>query len=52
LSQAVAGLALIFLVVAIPIYWILVIMFENKVFDVILCRRGARAETDVNAADR
>lgn len=40
LSKAVAGLALIFLVAAIPIFWILVIMFENKVFDVICCKKS------------
>lgn len=43
-STDVAGLSLIFLLSFIPFYWILVIMFETKVFDILCCKRGNRNE--------
>ena len=42
LSKAVAGLSVVFLFVAIVLFWLLVIMFENKWFDVIFCRKGSK----------
>jgi ABC-type transport system involved in cytochrome bd biosynthesis fused ATPase/permease subunit len=42
LSQAVAGPSLWFLLGVIPVYWIIVVFFEYKVFDVIFCMRGDR----------
>jgi ABC-type multidrug transport system fused ATPase/permease subunit len=42
LSKEVAGLAFIFLVSSIAIYWILVALFELKLIDVILCKKGSR----------
>lgn len=41
LSFQVAGLSLIFLLVAVPLFWSLVFAFENKVVDVLLCRKGS-----------
>jgi len=42
-SNKVAGPSMIFLLVSIPFYWILVIMFEFKVFDILFCKRGVGA---------
>jgi len=39
-SDKVAGPSLIFLLSSIVFYWLLVVMFEYKVFDVLLCKRG------------
>lgn len=39
---SVAGLSLIFLCAAIPFYWLIVIGFEQKVFDTICCKKGNR----------
>jgi hypothetical protein len=43
LSSDVAGLALYFLCGCIPVYWILVICFEMKVFDTLACKKGSNA---------
>jgi len=41
---SVAGLSLIFLIAAIPFYWIVVVCYEQKVFDIICCKRGNRTQ--------
>jgi len=43
-SEEIAGPALIFALSAIPFYWILILMFENKVFDVILCKKAKKQQ--------
>lgn len=45
LSTEVAGLALLFLLVSIPIFWALVYAFENKLIDRLLCRGSSKADT-------
>lgn len=42
LSKAVAGYSVIFLLVAIVLFWTLVALFELKLIDALLCRRGSR----------
>lgn len=46
LSLQVAGLALLFLAGSVPFYWALVIAYENKMVDYLLCRRGSRVGAD------
>ena len=52
LSFDVAGLALIFLLLSIPFYWGLVICFEMKVFDSLLCRRGNSTAEEKSSVKR
>ena len=42
LSKAVAGYSVIFLIASIFVFWILVALFELKLIDVLLCKRGSR----------
>lgn len=39
---SVAGLSLIFLGAAIPFYWLIIVGFEQKVFDTLCCKKGNR----------
>lgn len=44
LSYAVAGLGLIFLIASIPVYWILITLFELKLVDFLLCKKGSKED--------
>jgi ABC-type glutathione transport system ATPase component len=44
----VAGLGFIFLLVSVPFYWMLVTLFEMKLIDVILCRKGSKEGDEKN----
>ena len=46
LSEDVAGLAFCFLLIAIPLFWTLVIFFELKIFDIIFCKKGSKMSTE------
>ena len=46
LSYDVAGLAFIFLLGCIPVYWILIVCFEMKVFDTLMCKKASNVAGD------
>lgn len=52
LSIDVAGLSVIFLVMAIVGYWTLVVMFEMKLIDVVLCKKGSKDDKAIKDGNR